>query len=426
MITLLFILISSDSINFYVDPVIYRSTVEVVDTVNQQSKKENIYYVEFNCGIPYHELFYEAVDSAISAKAIVIFKLSNINRLDSLIDTLYRQFTIPSFSQAAKEQISFIIQFGLHVPEGQFRYNITITSGKKEGIVERDITITKENYRMSDILMANDILRDTIGAHLRKGDLKVIPHPSHQFSERYANLYVFYEIYSIEPDSNKLNVTYKIQNMEEETIRQITQHIEKNFESQAVNLGLSIQSLQAGEYTFSIEVNDPTTQTTNKKTTSFTIIKKTQEEISYEDQPYYEEIEYFLSSKDYKYFQNLPKKGKRIFLGKFWTMHDYLEIAERFEHADKKFREGDKPGHKTDRGRIYVKYGPPDEIEKTTIEIQESKPYEQWQYYNGIRFILVDILSTGEYTLVWTNDRNEMSQPTLYRYLPKSIKDEIE
>lgn len=426
MILLLSFLLAADEVNFYVDPFVCRTTIEIKDTVVQTTKEEDIFYIEFNCGIPYHELSYETVDNKIITKAIVAFNLINLDRLDSLSDTLYRQFTIPSFSQAAKQQISFIVQFGLYIPEGNFRYKISISSGNKKGSVERKITIRKEDYKISDILLASDIVIDTIGNYLRKGNLRVVPHPSFQFSERYINFYIYFEIYDIIPDSSKLSAIYRIKNEDGKIIRQISRQIDKNFRSQAVNLGFNLQGFDPGEYFLGVEVNDPSTQISVKKGTSFNITKKIQEDISYEGLPYYDEIEYFLNASDNKYFQSLPEDGKRMFLTKFWNTHNYYEIANRFEYADEYYYQGNKPGYKTDRGRIYVKCGIPDDKECTVIETKESKPYEYWQYYNGWKFIFVDIRGTNEYTLVWTNARDERSQPSLYKYLPISLLDEIE
>jgi len=427
MIVLLFFLTSVDTLNFYVDPVVYRSTITIMDTIEQTTKKEDIFYLEFNCAIPYHELSYETKNNTIRGRATIIFKLTNLNRADSLIDTLYRQFSIPSFATAAKEQISFIIQFGLHLPAGDYRYEIKVISGDKEGKAEKKLSICKKDYRMSDLLLAKEIVKDTIENYLRKGNLRVVPHPSHWFTERYTTLYIYYEIYDIVPDSNRIKVVYTIKDEAGKTLRKIPQYVEKKFTSQALNLGLNIETFKTGRYTLVVEVEDPSAAAPSRKQTSFRIIKAVKEEpISYEGLPYYDKIGIFLSPAEYRAFQNMPEQGKKTYLQKFWTKMDYFEIARRFEYAEDHYRQGNKPGYETDRGKIYVKYGPPDEKELSTIAIEESKPYERWYYFNGYQFIFVDVRGTNEFTLVWTNVRDEHSQPTLYKYLPRAIREEIE
>lgn len=73
----------------------------------------------------------------------------------------------------------------------------------------------------------------------------------------------------------------------------------------------------------------------------------------------------------------------------------------------------DLPGWKTDRGRIYIVYGPPDSIDARRIvdhaqalERNSDRPYQVW-HYNHIKGIgdnqnikFVDVCSCGDYKMV--------------------------
>jgi GWxTD domain-containing protein len=75
------------------------------------------------------------------------------------------------------------------------------------------------------------------------------------------------------------------------------------------------------------------------------------------------------------------------------------EYYRRVEYANEHFATN-RSGWETDRGRIYVTYGEPTDIERHPFEAG-SRPYEIW-YYNTIarRFIFVDYTGFGDYTLV--------------------------
>ena len=75
MILISCFLLSAATIDFYADPIIYRSSIEVVDTITHISHAENIYYIEFNCNIPYQKLFYEETNSNIISKT----RTKNVN-----------------------------------------------------------------------------------------------------------------------------------------------------------------------------------------------------------------------------------------------------------------------------------------------------------------------------------------------------------
>jgi GWxTD domain-containing protein len=425
MIAFLFVLLSADNIEFFADQAVYKISVEVEDTVAQTIDTEEVFYAEFNCEIPYRELYYQSAENIIFANAIIPFKIVNLDQPDSLVDTLYRQFTIPSFAYAAKEQVSFLVQFGTYLNEGRYRYTIEMLSGEKTGRHEDELNITKEDYRMSDILLSSEITVDTLGDYLRKGDLRVIPRPSHVFDARFQNLCFYFELYDVAAGSDTLSAVYTITNSEGKTVRKVTRQIEKIFPAQAVNCGLSVQGMTAGDYDLVVTIEDANAQVIEQKNIRFSIARAERKDVSFEGMPYYEEIEYFLAPGDYKEFQKLPPEGKKAFLERFWRAIDYYTIAERFEYAKEHFRHGNTPGRETDRGRIYIKYGPPDEIDRPMpMEHQESRPYEHWQYSNGEQFIFVDLRGANNYVLVWTNALNERSQPTLYKYLP-SEKQEL-
>jgi GWxTD domain-containing protein len=81
--------------------------------------------------------------------------------------------------------------------------------------------------------------------------------------------------------------------------------------------------------------------------------------------------------------------------------NEYLEEhLRRFRYANEHFGVPLSTGWKTDRGRIYVLYGEPDEVESYPFEMGR-KPTEIWTYYDkGRRFVFVDETGFGDYVLV--------------------------
>lgn len=421
---LLLLALSAAELRFYVDPVVYRQRIELEDTAEHTSTVQDVYYIEFNCEIPYQELKYHSAEDIIFANAVIPFALVDLDHGDSLIDTLYRQFTIPSFSYAAKEQLSFLIQFGTYAADGSFRYRVELLSGDRSGRREDELEIRREAYALSDINLASEITIDSTGDQLRKGNLRVIPRPSRVFDNRFRHLFFYYEIYDITPGQDTLTAVYTVTDGQGDTLRKVTRKIEQTFASQAVNCGIDIQNMPAGAYELTVAIEDDQANRIAAKATSFELAATEMHEVSFEGLPYYDEIEYFLDPRDYRKFSALPEDGKKAYLERFWRAHDYNEIAERFTYADEHYKHGDTPGRRTDRGRIYVKYGVPDEIDRPLpLEHQESRSYEHWQYVGGQQFVFVDIRGVNDYELVWTNAIGERSQPTLYKYLPPGIVD---
>jgi GWxTD domain-containing protein len=119
-------------------------------------------------------------------------------------------------------------------------------------------------------------------------------------------------------------------------------------------------------------------------------------------------------------------KGKRKFLFEFWRRRDLdpmtplneykEEYFHRIEYATTNLTIGLREGWKTDRGRVYIVYGPADEVERFPSS-GESLPYEIWHYNNlqgGVIFVFVDRTGMGEYELVHSTHRDELHDESWY------------
>ena len=75
------------------------------------------------------------------------------------------------------------------------------------------------------------------------------------------------------------------------------------------------------------------------------------------------------------------------------------EFFNRIRYVNENFGTPSRPGWQTDRGRTYITYGKPDEIERHPFEM-DKRPYEVWYYYSlNLTFIFVDAYGDGDYQL---------------------------
>lgn len=129
------------------------------------------------------------------------------------------------------------------------------------------------------------------------------------------------------------------------------------------------------------------------------------------------------------YAQLKADDGKREFLTKLWSAveagrGDYApikrsEYLRRAEAATKNFSASGKVGWRSDRGRVYMLYGEPDQIEQFPSEA-ESRPYQRWHYRSvekGVEFIFVDRFGAGDYQLVHSTKRGELQDEGWERFL---------
>jgi GWxTD domain-containing protein len=113
-------------------------------------------------------------------------------------------------------------------------------------------------------------------------------------------------------------------------------------------------------------------------------------------------------------------EAKRKFVFEFWKRRDRTpgtpenetkqEYAKRVEYSNQNFHTGMREGWRTDRGRVWIIYGQPDEIERHANEI-DTRPYEIWYYHGiegGVLFAFVDKSGFSDYILVHSTHRNEL------------------
>ena len=127
-----------------------------------------------------------------------------------------------------------------------------------------------------------------------------------------------------------------------------------------------------------------------------------------------------------KWSKDLSLRAKRRFLVDFWKRRDptpdtpvnearrvfYDGVAYAEKHFGEKGRVS-APGWRTDRGRIYIKYGEPEE-QLDRVQAGRAVPYQVWRYRQGRDryFVFADRSNgIGVYQLVHSNDVKEIGLP---------------
>lgn len=122
-------------------------------------------------------------------------------------------------------------------------------------------------------------------------------------------------------------------------------------------------------------------------------------------------VRYIITSEERKMFLDLPDSEKEELKEEFWRRRDpdpqteenefKMEFDERMEQADELFISEGIPGWLTDRGRIFILFGPP--IERIISPQEPGGNSQEIWYYMNFPVVFVDRFSTGVYKLVTYN-----------------------
>jgi Zn/Cd-binding protein ZinT len=97
-------------------------------------------------------------------------------------------------------------------------------------------------------------------------------------------------------------------------------------------------------------------------------------------------------------------------------------VQKRIDYANRNFSHF-KQGWTSDMGRIYIRNGAPDDIQRDTSSDESRfvrKDYQIWKYASGKKpvYLFIDIQMNGNYRLIYVeNDELEASNPDWMRYV---------
>lgn len=374
---------------------------------------EDLNFVEVYYQIPYYQLDYETKADTVLANFRLDFLLRSLETKDSLSDSLIRRAVLPPapepFKNAARRDLSFVDGFGFYARSGKYSYQIKFKSKIQSDTMSIPDLISKPS--LSGLIIANRIIPDTtpsIIEKFEKGGFLILPNPSRVFVPeskiaRGEEIGVYFEGYNLLPDTGFYEVGYSILSPGEEMKDSLT--VVKTFppkrkKKTGTNLFeaflLSSKGLRPGRYLLSVTLSD---LSTNKRAESYK-----------------------------EFFIGLPKTKttESTYAGRVRKVDTIIHRSglERAGYVDEKFSTARVKGRDTDRGRIYLKYGPPDVTESHTM-LEHTRPHEHWYYYNqGFHFIFVDIFGDGNYLLVYSNTPQERCHPNWEKYVdPLELED---
>lgn len=121
--------------------------------------------------------------------------------------------------------------------------------------------------------------------------------------------------------------------------------------------------------------------------------------------------------------KTVPTDQMQRFFYNFWLRRNptnpeeaWLNYKKAVDEVERMFGSKQVRGYLTDRGRVYLQYGHPDEVKEVPSD-PVTLPYEIWQYYylegqTDVKFVFYDPVLTGnDYDLLHSTLYGELSDP---------------
>ncbi|GMR24820.1 MAG: hypothetical protein BMS9Abin39_0088 [Ignavibacteria bacterium] len=299
-------------------------------------------------------------------------------------------------------------------------------------------------FSISDIQLASNIIQGSnrTSSIFYKNTLEVMPIPNAIFGVKQPMLFYYTELYNLaDPNSEVLlQLSKKVFNSRGQIVNNDRKLISRSLDSRVEINTVLTYKLPTDTYTLVLSLIDSAANYGVSSAKKFFVYNP---EVAYVDtfpksesgiivgmfgvmsmeelDDFYKKSKYIASDPEIEKYEVLTSENaKRKFLTDFWKARDknpsdeenqYLkDYIRRIKESNIRFKALSRPGWKTDRGRIYLIYAEPDEIDRYPNRT-ETRPYEIWKYNSiegGVEFVFGDVTGFSDYQLIHSTKRGEL------------------
>ncbi len=350
-----------------------------------------------------------------------------------------------------KEALNLIGLLRFELPVGEYKCLVKGTDPNQKLDIDSTVfdiqvkELSSLRFSISDIQLASEIKQyaQDQNSIFYKNTLDVIPNPALVYGESNPVVFFYCELYNLDKDvkADYLKVEHLLYNSRNEFVYRKTKYLPRA-NSSIVEIGaINVSKMPSGVYNLTFAATDTVKNLTITSSRRLYVVNPaildTTELASVETDLFATELSIlseeeldnmFLMSKYIATQQEIEKWGrlnneesKQKYLYEFWNARDNdpstpensfkRNYFDRVEYAKKNFSDLlNKQGWKSDRGRIYVTYGRPTEIERHPNET-DTKPYEIWYYEDmegKVQFVFADLGGFNDYRLIHSTKRGEL------------------
>ncbi|NUN10114.1 MAG: GWxTD domain-containing protein [Ignavibacteriaceae bacterium] len=389
------------------------------------------------------------VEGVNTGQGVLDISIYDITK-DSLILKREYGFKI-NFDDTANfdESKSLVGNIAYVLPVGNYRvtmlgYDSNLPERRDSVVAEMTVRpLPNDRFSVSDIQFASSIKKSEDETSLfYKNTYEVIPNPSGLFGEQLPVIYFYTEMYNLNKAvfSDVLKIEYLLLNSKNIPVYRRVKFI-KRANSSIVEAGtINVHKTPTGTYTMVVSVSDTVKNlqaviskklfvynkdvidTVTENLSDFEFLASEFATMSDEEiAESYGISKYIASKAEIQQWEKLSEpEAKRNFLFTFWKSRDQVvetpdnefknEYWRRVKYANDHYATFQKKGWLTDRGRVYIMYGEPSEVERYPNQV-DTKPHEIWTYNSlegGVVFVFADLTSFSDYQLLHSTLRGEL------------------
>lgn len=324
-----------------------------------------------------------------------------------------------SRSDFRTNQVSFLLD------PGKYKVEFILRDKNSSVTLSRELEFKLKSFlskkpRLSDVEFLRTASQGTGDSSVfSKGDLIVVPSVTRDYVSREgANGLLYYlEVYRGSDSTNSVFVETAVRRRWGSLVYRDSITIDLTSPVSRQLREMSMDTLAPGDYELELTLRGRRHKKLDQKSTTFSIAWTQDALLRNDYNSTLDLIALIAEPHEVKELSRLKTYRERLDgLNDFWLRHDpspgsveneiKSEFFRRVRLANRSFMFMRRPGWRTDRGRVYIKHGEPDEIDDYPFS-PNSHPYQEWHYYHGGRyrkFTFLDENEDGDYRLIYPYD----------------------
>lgn len=403
-----------------------------------------IYYSFYQKSLVYSQ----NTSGAFEATAALAITITDASTSEVKFSELYNIPSIVNDTSDNSLKRNLVGQINFQLAPGN--YDVAIVGSDANNSINRDsigIAINVRSFdaaaNISDIELSSLIEKGSDKSSIfYKNTLEVVPNPGVLFGNNLNKLYYYAELYGLKElgNDNALFVE-TITDENNNNVYSKTKKIKASSDSKVEYGIINLDSLPSASYLLTISLLDSTKNLSLVKSKKFWVYNSnivqtiqntgngsflTSEYASMREELVDKDFEltlYLRNDEIKRGYENAKTlDDKRKFMFEFWRKLDLSpqtpqnefkrDYLKRVLEANNLFKEPFREGWQTDRGRIYIVYGKPEDIERFPYS-SDKKSYEIWRYDNldgGTECVFAEIQSNGSgiFELIHSTIRTEL------------------
>ncbi len=335
------------------------------------------------------------------------------DKKDNVVDShvINRKINVTDFNETNSREKSVLIRDEFVLAPGEYTLLAKSTDLVTNNSAKRKVKFKLEDLSKKAVAVGNVLFLQEASFDSAGNLLHFVPTFGNNFEVKKGNFYLYFYAY-VRDTAQSVNVHYLFKGERRRRNSPVLE-IDSTIVIQPVPhvfpqlFKLERSKLKHNKYRLTVEVNAGKDKAKTETAFSFfwSSVPSTVEDINLALQ----EMSYILDPDTLKKYLKAPLKEKQAFFQRFWKERDpdpstaknelKDEYFRRVNYANQHFSTMTLDGWQTDRGRILIKFGFPDDIERHPFEI-DGPPYEVWQYYSLRKtFLFIDYTGFGDYRL---------------------------